>query len=59
MSNKKIKPKKLSDIKFDKKNVIKGKKFEKILKDLDDKIEKIDKKKEVDWDKLNRTYITI
>lgn len=52
--NKKIIPQKLSDIKFDKKGVIKGKKFKKMITDLDKTIADIDKKREVDWDKLHR-----
>lgn len=59
MSKKKTKPKRLSDIKFDKNSVIKGKKLEKLAKKVREKCDEIDKKREVDWDKLSRTYITI
>lgn len=52
--NKKIKPKKLSDIKFSKKGIVSSKKFAKILKDLDKEREDIDRKREVDWEKLHR-----
>lgn len=57
--SKKIKPQKLSDIKFSKKGVVSPKKFANIIKDLDKKIADIDKKREIDWEKLNKTYITI
>jgi|JI10StandDraft_1071094.scaffolds.fasta_scaffold3953812_2 hypothetical protein len=57
--SKKIKPQKLSDIKFSKKGIVSPKKFAKMLKDLDKKREDIDNKREVDWENLNRTYITI
>lgn len=55
---KQIKPQKLSDIKFSKKSIVSPKKFVKILKDLDKKIADIERKREIDWEKLNRTYIT-
>ncbi len=57
--SKKIKPQKISDIKFSKKGVVSPKKFAKMLKDLDKKRADIDKKREVDWEKLSKTYITI
>lgn len=57
--SKKIKPQKLSDIKFSKKGVVSPKKFAKMLKDLDNKRTDIDKKREVNWEKLSKTYITI
>lgn len=52
---KQIKPQKLSDIKFSKKSIVSPKKFAKILKDLDEKIADIERKREVDWAKLSRT----
>jgi hypothetical protein len=52
--NKKIKPQKLSDIKFSKKGIVSSKKFAKILKDLDKKRVEINRKREVDWEKLHR-----
>lgn len=55
---KQIKPQKLSDIKFSKKSIVSPKKFVKMLKDLDKKIADIESKREVDWGKLSRTYIT-
>jgi len=55
---KQIKPQKLSDIKFSKKSIVSPKKFVKMLKDLDKKIADIESKREVDWEKLSRTYIT-
>jgi hypothetical protein len=55
----KIKPKKISDIKFSKKGIVSPKKFAKMLKDLDNKRADIDKKREVDWEKLSKTYINI
>lgn len=55
MAKKKIKN--LSEIKFDKKLVLSGEKLEKISKEVRKKCNEIDKKREVDWDKLSRTYI--
>ena len=52
--NKKIIPQKLSDIKFDKKGVVTGKQFKKMIIDLDKSIADIDKKREVDWSKLHK-----
>jgi hypothetical protein len=57
--SKKIKPQKLSDIKFSKKSIVSPKKFAKILKDLDKKILDIEDKRKVDWEKLSKTYINI
>jgi hypothetical protein len=55
----KIKPRKISDIKFSKKGIVSPKKFAKILKDLDKKILDIEDKRKVDWEKLSKTYINI
>jgi hypothetical protein len=57
--SKKIKPQKISDIKFSKKGIVSPKKFAKILKDLDKKLADIDEKRKVDWEKLSKTYINI
>lgn len=53
------KKQRLSDIKFDNKKVLKGKKLDKAIKNLKKQLEEIDEKRKVDWDKLNKTYITI
>lgn len=53
------KKQRLSDIKFDKKKALKGKKLNKAIKNLNKKLEEIDEKRKVDWNKLNKTYITI
>lgn len=49
----------LSKIKFDKNKVVSPAKIKKIKKRLDKQLKEIDEKRKVDWEKLNKTYITI
>jgi len=47
-------PRKLSDIKFSKKGVVTGKKFDKMLADLDMKINEIEEKRKItDYSRLH------
>ena len=59
MAKKKVKRIRLSDIKFDKNKTIKGKKLDKVVKKLKEKLDEIDEKRKVDFDKLTKTYINI